>query len=78
MLGKTQCMQNEHTGGSLGYFGGKKQSKKKRPSWYGVPEGPIMTAFKRPICASQTLTYIVSVEAWRKRTSHFKQNNIRR
>ena len=51
-----------HTGGTAGYFAGKKQSKKKRPSWYGVPRGPTMTALISSILDSQTLTKILSVE----------------
>lgn len=42
---------------------GKKTSKKKRPSWYGVPSAPTMTALKRSILDSYTLTNIVSVGA---------------
>jgi len=35
-------------------------SKKKSPSWYGVPAGPIMTALSRSILSSYALTNIVS------------------
>ena len=47
------------TGGTEGYVSGKKISKKKRPSWYGVPSAPTITALKRSILDSYALTNIV-------------------